>query len=47
MISNVRKHKELSKLSDKFPQPFVSSRGSVVEAIAKMSKTQKKFKKRK
>jgi hypothetical protein len=42
MISNVRKHEEKKKLSDKFPQPFVSGKGSVIEMIGKMNSMQKK-----
>jgi hypothetical protein len=47
MISNVRKHQEKQKLADRFPQPFVNSRGSVQEHIANMSKMQKKKSKKK
>jgi hypothetical protein len=40
MIYNVKKHAEKMKLSDKFPQPFVT--GSVADMLANMNNKQKK-----
>jgi hypothetical protein len=45
MISNVRKHQEKSKLSDKFQQPFETS--STRDVVFKFNqKRQKKFKRK-
>jgi hypothetical protein len=40
MIENKKLHEEKMKLSDRFPQPFVT--GSVQEMLANMSGMQKK-----
>jgi hypothetical protein len=47
MIENQKKHKEKSKLSDKFLQPFVTPADGIQAMLGKMSKVQKRKKKRK
>jgi hypothetical protein len=47
MIESTKVHKEKMKLSDKFPQPFVSSKADTKTIISKMNHMQSRIRSKK